>query len=83
MEVIFLGAVISPVVALCLQATWFSFEGNTMDFFNLMAQVNKCQHHEVPNPTPKLKGRRELKRSLLEDLPWKCGQHPLVLVQEG
>jgi hypothetical protein len=43
----FVGAVISPVVVLCL--------------LNLMAQVNKGQHHEVPDPTPKLKGSRELK----------------------
>ena len=54
------------MAALCLQAAGTSFEGNTTKILNLMSQVDKGKHHEVPDPTPKLKGtkfkgRRELK----------------------
>jgi hypothetical protein len=55
------------MAALCLQAAGISFEGNTMKFLNLMAKVDKGKRHEVPDPTPnlkgtpKFKGRRELK----------------------
>jgi hypothetical protein len=57
----FVGAVISPVATLCLQVAGISFEGDMMGFLNLMAQVDKGQRHEIPDSTPKLKGRRELK----------------------
>jgi hypothetical protein len=53
----FVGAVISPVAALCLQAARISFEGNTMGFLNLMDQLDKGQRHK-PDP---ILGRRELR----------------------
>ena len=57
----FVGAVISHVAMLCLHAAGISFKGDTMGFLNLMAQVDKGQRHEIPDSTPKFKGRRELK----------------------
>ena len=54
----------SKYAAQFLQAMRISFEGNTIGFLNLLAQVDQGLRHEVPNlipPSPKLKGSRELK----------------------
>jgi hypothetical protein len=56
--------IILKYAALFLQAMGISFEGNTIGFLNLLAQVDQGLRHEVPNPippSPKLKGSRELK----------------------